>query len=186
MREWLTKNVPNEARRTTSLWSQYLSFNSRRKPFDDVRVRKALAMAIDRKAILNDIFAGAYGDEAQSVLPPGVANVDLSARVEWAGQSMEQRRAKAIELLAAAGYGPGNPLKFTYNFSTNTDNRRTAVATQAMWKQIGVIAEIVTTEGKVHQKLLQAHDFDVAQDGWILDYNDARISSICSRARPSK
>ncbi len=174
MHDWLTKNIPNEARHATALWTQYTSFNSTRKPFDDVRVRKALAMAIDCKAILDEVFFGLYGDQAFSVLPPGTSNVDLSAKVEWAGKSMDERRAEAKRLLAAAGFGPDHPLHFTYNFSTNTDNRRTAVAMQAMWKQVGVIADLATTEAKVHQKLLQARDFDVAQDGWILDYNDAK------------
>ena len=174
MHDWLEKNVPNEARRATALWSQYTSFNSKRKPFDDIRVREALAMAIDRKGILDEVFQGLYGDEGLSVLPPGTANVDHAAKVAWTGKSMDERRAEAKRLLAAAGFGPDHPLHFTYNFSTNTDNRRMAVAIQAMWKQIGVSAELMSTEGKVHQKLLQAHDFDVAQDGWILDYNDAK------------
>ncbi len=174
MRDWVAKNIPNEAHRGTALWAQYTSFNSTRKPFDDVRVRKALAMAIDRKAIADDIFAGSYGAEALNVLPPGTANVDRSAQVEWAGKTMDERRADARKLLAVAGFGPERPLHFTYNFSSNVDNRRIAVAMQSMWKDIGVVVEIATTESKVHQKLLQTHDFDVAGDGWILDYNDAK------------
>ena len=174
MREWIAKNIPNEARRATALWSQYTSFNSTRKPFDDVRVRKALAMALDRKAIAKDVLGGNYGEEALSVVPPGTANVDRSAQAEWAGKSMDLRRAEAKKLLAAAGFGPDHPLHFTYNYSTNTDNRRIAVAMQSMWKDVGVNVDIDSRESKVHQKLLQSHDFDVAGDGWILDYNDAK------------
>lgn len=174
MHDWLAKNIPNEARTSTALWSQYMSFNSKRKPFGDIRVRKALAMAIDRKAIMAEVFQGLYGDEAFSVLPPGTANVDLSAKVEWAGKSMDERRSEAKRLLAAAGFGASNPLHFTYSFPTNNDNRRMAVAMQAMWKQIGVSVDLLTTEAKVHTKLLQAHDFDVAHEGWNLDYNDAK------------
>ena len=174
MHDWLVKNIPNEARHATALWAQYTSFNSKRKPFDDVRVRKALAMAIDRKAIADDILGGSYGQEATNVLPPGTANVDRSAQVEWAGKTMDERRTEAKQLLAAAGFGPDHPLHFTYNFSTNTDNRRIAVAMQSMWKDIGVTVSLDTKESKVHQKLLQTHDFEVAGDGWILDYNDAK------------
>jgi len=174
MHGWLANNVPNEARRSTALWSQYLSFNSRRKPFDDLRVRKALAMSIDRKAVMKDVFQGLYGEEAFAILPPGTANVELAAKVEWAGWSMDKRRAEAKRLLAAAGFGPNMPLQFAYNFSSNPDNRRAAVALQAMWNQIGVSVNLVATESKVHQNLMQARDFDVAQDGWVLDYNDAK------------
>jgi oligopeptide transport system substrate-binding protein len=174
MRDWVKKNIPNEVHQETALWAQYTSFNSRRKPFDDVRVRKALAMAIDRKAIAEEVLSGSYGQEATNVLAPGTANIDRSAQVEWAGKPMEERRAEAKRLLAAAGFGPSRPLRFTYNFSTNPDNRRIAVAMQSMWKDVGVEVELDSKESKVHQKLLQARDFDVAGDGWILDYNDAK------------
>jgi oligopeptide transport system substrate-binding protein len=174
MRDWIKKNIPNEVHQATALWSQYMSFNSRRKPFDDPNVRKALALAIDRKAIAEDILGGSYGEPAMTVLPPGTANVDRSAQVEWTGKSMDERRAEAKRLLAAAGYGAGRPLHFTYNYSTNPDNRRIAVAMQSMWKDIGVEVGIEARESKVHQKVLQARDFDVAGDGWILDYNDAK------------
>jgi len=174
MRDWIKKNIPNEVHQATALWTQYTSFNSRRKPFDDVRVRKALAMALDRKALAEEVLGGSYGEPALNVLPPGTANVDRSAEVEWVGKTMDERRAEAKRLLAAAGFGPGHPLHFTYNFSTNTDNRRIAVAMQSMWKDIGAEVEIESRESKVHQKLLQARDFDVAGDGWILDYNDAK------------
>jgi oligopeptide transport system substrate-binding protein len=174
MREWIKKNIPNEVHQATALWSQYMSFNSRRKPFDDVRVRKALAMAIDRKAIADEVLSGSYGEPANNVLPPGTANADRTGDLDWAGKTMDQRRAEAKNLLAAAGFGPGHPLHFSYYYSTNTDNRRIAVAMQSMWKDVGVEAEIEAHEAKVHQKLLQARDFDVAGDGWILDYNDAK------------
>src|SRR5262249_53154406 len=45
---------------------------------------------------------------------------------------------------------------------------------QSMWKDIGVKVELDSKEAKVHQKILQERDFDVAGDGWILDYNDAK------------
>jgi oligopeptide transport system substrate-binding protein len=172
--KWLKENIPNEARTSTVLSMTYTSFNMTRKPFDDVRVRRALAMAIDRQAILNDVFFGAYGQEALTLLPPGTANVDLSARVDWAGMPMEARKAEARKLLAEAGFGPAKPLKFTYSYISIPDNKRAAVAMQAMWKDIGVEAELSPTEPKVHYRLLETKSFDAAQDAWVFDYNDAR------------
>jgi oligopeptide transport system substrate-binding protein len=131
-------------------------------------------MAIDRQAILNDVFFGAYGQEALTLLPPGTANVDLSARVDWAGMPMEARKAEARKLLAEAGFGPAKPLKFTYSYISIPDNKRAAVAMQAMWKDIGVEAELSPTEPKVHYRLLETKSFDAAQDAWVFDYNDAR------------
>lgn len=172
--KWLKENIPNEARTSTVLWVSYTSFNMARKPFDDVRVRRALAMAIDRQAILNDVFFGAYGEEAMTLLPPGTANVDLTAKVDWAGKPIEERKAEARKLLAAAGFGPGKALKFTYNYINFPDNKRAAVAMQAMWKAIGADVELAPTEPKVHYRLLETKSFDAAQDSWSFDYNDAR------------
>ena len=172
--KWLKENIPNEARTSTALNVSYISFNVKRKPFDDVRVRRALGMAIDRQAILNDIFFGAYGEEALTVLPPGTANVDLSAKVDWAGKPMDERRAEARRLLAQAGFSAGKPLKFTYNYISTPDNKRAAVAMQAMWKDIGVEAQLGNTEPKVHYRLLETKSFEAAQDTWLFDYNDAR------------
>jgi len=172
--KWLTTNIPNEARTATALWVSYISFNLTRKPFDDVRVRRAVSMAIDRQAILNDIFFGAYGEEALTILPPGTANADLSAKVDWAGKSMDERRAEARRLLAQAGYGPSKPLKFNYNYISTPDSKRAAVAMQSMWKDIGAEVQLQPTESKVHYRLLETKSFDVAQDSWSFDYNDAR------------
>lgn len=172
--KWLKDNIPNEARTSTVLSMTYTSFNMTRKPFDDVRVRRALGMAIDRQAILNDVFFGAYGQEALTLLPPGTANVDLSAKVDWAGMPMEVRQAEARKLLAEAGFGPTKPLKFTYSYISTPDNKRAAVAMQAMWKDIGVEAQLSPTEPKVHYRLLETKSFDAAQDAWVFDYNDAR------------
>jgi len=171
---WLREHIPDEARSTTVLWVSYISFNMTRKPFDDVRVRRALAMSIDKHAIANEIFFGAYGEEASTLLPPGTANVDRSAQVDWAGKSMGERQAEARELLAAAGFGPAKPLKFTYNYISTPDGKRAAVAMQAMWKDIGVEASVQPTEPKVHYRLLETKSFDAAQDTWSFDYNDAR------------
>lgn len=172
--KWLKENIPNEARTSTVLSMTYTSFNVTRKPFDDLRVRRALGMSIDRQAILNDVFFGAYGQEALALMPPGTANVDLSAKVDWAGKPMAARKEEARRLLAEAGFGPSKPLKFTYSYISTPDNKRAAVAMQAMWKEIGVEAELSPTEPKVHYRLLETKSFEAAQDAWVFDYNDAR------------
>lgn len=172
--KWLKENIPNEARTSTALWVSYISFNLTKKPFNDIRVRRAVGMAVDRQAILRDVFFGSYGEEALSVLPPGAVNVDSSAKVDWAGTSMPERRAEARRLLAQAGFGAAKPLKFTYNYISMPDNKRAAVAMQSMWKDIGAEVELANTESKVHYRLLETKSFEVAQDSWQFDYNDAR------------
>jgi oligopeptide transport system substrate-binding protein len=172
--KWLIANIPNETKRATQLTVSLTSFNMQRKPFDDIRVRKALAMAIDRNALATDVYQGVYGVAANTFLPPGTANVDRSAEVAWAGMTMDQRRAEAKNLLAQAGFSEAKPLKFAYRYIGNPDIKRAAVAMQAMWRDVGVQVELANSEAKVHWNLLQVRDFDVAYNTWAFDYNDAK------------
>jgi len=172
--KWLAAHIPTEARHATQLSVGFTSFNMSRKPFDDIRVRKALSEAIDREVLAKDVYQGVYGDVAQSLLPPGTANVEHNATVSWAGMTIDERRADAKKLLAAAGFGPNHHLKFAYRYINMPDTKRAAVAMQAMWRDVGVDVELVATEAKVHWNLLQVRDFEVAQNAWAFDYNDAK------------
>jgi len=172
--KWLMANIPTEAHHATALSVNFVSFNMTRKPFDDIHVRKALAEAIDREAITKDVYQGFYGEMAESFLPPGMANIDRSAKVPWTGMTMDQRRAEAKDLLAQAGFRADHPLKFSYNYISMPDPKRAAVAMQAMWRDIGVEVDLAATEAKVHWNLLQVRNFEVAQNGWVFDYNDAK------------
>ena len=172
--KWLKENIPNETRSFTELSVTYVTFNMTKKPFNDARVRRAIAEAIDRKVLEKDVFFSAYGTEATSWLPPGLAGVDRSAHVSYAKQTMDARRADAKRLLAEAGYGPENPLKFTYNYINFPDAKRSAVAIQAMMRQIGVTMELLPGEPKVHYDTLKTKNYEAASAAWIFDYSDAK------------
>ena len=172
--KWMAQNIPNEMRSYTALNVSFITFNVKRKPLDDVRVRRALAEAIDRDAIEREVYGHVYGEVAESIIPPGTANVDRGAKVPWAGMSMEQRKADARKLLAAAGYGPDHPLQLTYDYIQNPDIKRAAVAMQAMWRDVGAKIDIVASEFKVHIKNVETHNYDLGQFSWQLDYNDAQ------------
>ena len=172
--KWLNKHFPKETKRTEQLAIYFISFNLKRKPFDDLRVRKAIAMSIDGKALTENIFQDVYGKMADNFIPPGTANADRTAKLAWIGLSMNERRAEAKKLLAAAGYGPAKPLKFTYRFISVPDIKRGAIALQAMWREAGIDVELQASEAKVHWNLLEVHDFDVAYNTWQFDYNDAK------------
>ncbi len=171
---WLKANIPNETRGYTGLRVQYDVFNMRRGPLVDKRVRLALGEAIDREQIQRDVYFGVYGVEAMTVVPPGMANVDRSATVPWAGKTMDERRAEARQMLAAAGFGPEHPLKLTYNFINTPDTKRLAVAMQNMWKQVGADIELNAKDFAVHYDLMKTGNFDISWSGWIFDYNDAQ------------
>jgi oligopeptide transport system substrate-binding protein len=172
--KWLSTNIPNEARKYPGLRVLYTVFNTRIAPLNDKRVRLALAMAIDRESVQRDVYFGAHGLVAPSILPPGIANADLSAKVPWHDKSMEQRKTEARSLLKAAGFGPENPLKISYNFNNRPDTKRSAIAMQAMWKQVGVEVELQAKDFAIHYDLLKSADFQVGDAGWVFDYNDAQ------------
>ncbi len=173
--KWLFANIPNETRKYTGLRVLYTVINMRAAPLNDRRVRLALALAIDTEAIQRQVFFSQHGLPAFSVLPPGTANVDMSAHVPWKDISMDDRRAQARQLLQQAGFGPEKPLKLTYNYiNSGSDPKRQSVAMQAMWKQIGVDVDIVAKEFAVHYDLLKTANFQLANAGWIYDYNDAQ------------
>ena len=98
--KWLLANIPSETRKYPGLRVLYTVFNTRKPPLNDRRVRLALAEAIDRAAIQKSVYFNVHGIEALSVLPPGMANVDLAAKVPWAGQdhgASQDRSARAAE-----------------------------------------------------------------------------------------
>ena len=155
------------------LGTSYITFNQLRKPFDDVRVREALSLAIDRQIITDRIYQ--LGEPvACSIVPPETANYEKGATspdCRMATQAERVTRAKA--LLAEAGYGPDNPLVFTLNTTADSDSKRAAAVMQAMWRGVGVKAELETTQPTIHyNQHLQTHEFDVATAAWIGDFND--------------
>lgn len=172
--KWLRANIPNEARSFTQLSVSYTTFNLTKPPFNDARVRLAVAQGIDRQVLAKDIFFNAYGTEAKSFLPPGLPGVDRSAEVPYANMTMDARRAEAKRLLAEAGYGPDKPLRFTYSYITSPDFKRAAVAIQAMLKQIGAEVELVPGEPKVHYDNLKTKNYEAANAAWVFDYGDAK------------
>lgn len=172
--KWLMKNIPNETKRYSGLRVLYTVYNMRKAPLNDKRVRRALAEALDLAAIGKGVDFGAHGLEAMTVLPPGMANVDRSAQMPYAKMTMDQRRAEAKKLLTEAGFGPGNPLKLTYSVLNRPDARRRAVAMQAMWKQVGAQIDIEAKDFAVHYDQLKTAKYDLADAGWVYDYNDAQ------------
>ncbi|MFO1069763.1 MAG: peptide ABC transporter substrate-binding protein [Geminicoccaceae bacterium] len=169
--DFLRKELPAETRIAPYIGTYYYVTNFNRKPFDDERVRKALSMAIERDAITDKVLktgeVPAYG-----VVPPGTGGEWVGYEPDWKALPYAERVAMAKALLADAGYGPDNPLKVELAYNTSENHKRIAVAIQSMWKALGVQAELVNREVKVHYDTLKQNDFDVARAAWVADYND--------------
>ncbi len=171
--EQLREDLPEEVRIAPFILTQYISFNLTRKPFDDVRVRTALSMAIDRAAIVDTILK--RGERvAYSLVPDVLEGYGHEPQAAFKGQGMPERIEAAKALLAEAGFGPGNPLSFQFSHAQSADAKRIAAALQDMWKQIGVEATLAGTETKVMYDNLRVQNYDVSQSGWIADFPDAK------------
>jgi oligopeptide transport system substrate-binding protein len=147
--------------------------NTSKAPFNDVRVRKALSMVIDREFIAEQIW-GQTMQPAYSFVPPGIGNYGKPAEADYKAMSPIDREEKAKALLKEAGYGPGGkPLKVEVRYNTTDNNRNTVIAVADQWKALGVETSFINTDSKTHFAYLRdGGDFDIARYGWIGDYSD--------------
>ncbi|HEV2563221.1 MAG TPA: peptide ABC transporter substrate-binding protein [Rhizomicrobium sp.] len=171
--DWLRANMPKELRLYPFILNQYVQFNFKQKPFDDLRVRTALSMAIEREIIVSKITR-AGEKPAYALIPPGMPDYPPVAHLNFKTMTSAARVAKAKTLLAQAGFGPNNPLTFDYNMQNTTEAKIVAVALQEMWRQVGAQVQLVPSESQVHYDLLRKHDFAAAWAGWIADYRDPK------------
>ncbi|MEG3135005.1 ABC transporter substrate-binding protein [Rouxiella sp. T17] len=147
----------------------FLSFNTQKKPLDNVKVRQALSMAINKASIIEAVFQGT-GTAATSLLPPGV----------WSSEDKEPKASefsveKAKALLAEAGYPNGfemdlwaMPVQRPYN----PNARRMAEMIQSDWAKIGVKAHIVSYEWAEYQTRIRNGEHQAALMGWTTANGD--------------
>lgn len=146
----------------------YLSFNVEKKPLDNLKVRQALTMAVNKQAIINAVYQGA-GQEAKNLIPPTM----------WGyNDAVEDYRydpVKAKELLKAAGLPDGfsielwaMPVQRPYN----PNARRMAEMIQSDWAKIGVNAKIVTYEWGEYLKRAKSGEHQAVMMGWTGDNGD--------------
>lgn len=144
------------------------------KVLSDVRVRKALNLAIDRTSIVEKVSKGGEKPATSFVpLSTSDSNGNEFTTKEYLPKTADVAQAK--KLLAEAGYpdGKGFPqLEILYNTMQNHQN--IAQAVQDMWKKnLGISVKLRNVERKVHLSELQKHNFLLGRDGWIADYDDA-------------
>jgi len=168
------KKLPGWPRIAPMMATTYVVANTKRPPFDDTRVRTALAMAMDREYITGMILKGGQ-IPAYSFVPPGMNGYPETARFSWADIPREERLKEARRLLEEAGFGPSNPLTFEYIHRASGDNPRIAPVLQANWSDIApwVQPEIRQVETQALYNQLQQKDYALSDTGWVADYNDA-------------
>ena len=150
------------------LGTYFIRINVTRKPFNDPRVRKALALAIDKERIVKKI-ARANQQATSHIVPPGTRNYTSPEGLGYDPQL-------ARKLLAEAGFpdGKGFP-RFEYLVdSSSTLHENIGVEIQQMWHdELGLQVDIRKVETQVFWGMWARLEFDVSRAGWIGDYNDA-------------
>lgn len=191
----LTDNVPVNAvptlRREHSkeiviapfLATAYYGLNLSRPPFaNNLKLRRALAMAIDRKKLVTTLAFGQA--EAYGFVPPGTLNYDPQTW-QWKDLADSDRVAEAKRLYAEAGYSARAPLRLRLLFNSNVGIKNTAIVIASMWKDtLGIDTDLIEEEYRVF--LQSRHDksrWEVVRLGWSADYNDASNFLDTFRAR---
>jgi oligopeptide transport system substrate-binding protein len=165
-------NIPRALQLRTYLAVNYLTTNFQRKPFQDLRLRQAIALAVDRETIVDKILR--LGEKpAYRLIPPGTANYPDGAHMWFQSWTKVQRIARARALMVEIGYGPGRHFHTTFDTSTTPDAKRTAAVLQSMLRDIYIDVSIITSDTQFYYKKLQESDFDIASVSWIGDFNDA-------------
>jgi oligopeptide transport system substrate-binding protein len=150
--------------------TEFIVCDTTNPPTDDVRVRQALAMAIERDALANGVLKGEF-TPAPTILPPDIPGFNEAA-------ALGEDAAKAKQLLADAGFpeGQGFPeLKLTYT-STSTQEKKSAEYLQGVWKQtLGITVTLDPLEDKAFQdwaNTLTDTPFNLLLWFWGSDWGD--------------
>ncbi|MBV9355690.1 MAG: peptide ABC transporter substrate-binding protein [Chloroflexi bacterium] len=161
-------NLKPQVRSYNELTEFWLALNTSAPPLNNSSVRRALSMAIDRKALIRDI-AGGVGLPATSIIPPGMPGF-----VDGLGSNYDYNPDAARQLLSQAGYpnGQGFPT-LTFNFATTGANQRRAEFVQAQLKQnLRIDLNLNSQEAKVEQESFKAKTYQMSYHGWGADYPD--------------
>jgi oligopeptide transport system substrate-binding protein len=153
------------------LGTYYYAFKTDKAPWNDVKLRHAVSMAIDRDQLAEQVWKNTM-IPAYSFVPPGIGGYEPRP-AEYAEMSQLDREDAAKKALAELGYGPDKPLKMEIRYNTSENHKNTAVAIQEQLKGLGIEVTLLNTDTKTHYGFLEQHgDFDIARAGWIADYKD--------------
>lgn len=157
---------PDSSRFDTYLGTYCYLFNVNTPPLDDIRVRKALSLSLNREEITQYVTRAGQ-KSAYHFTPPDTGGYNARARIDYDSE-------KAQDLLAKAGYpnGEGFPeIELLYN--TSESHRTLAEAIQQIWKKVlNIEIKLLNQEWKVFLNSLHSKNYQIGRFGWIGDYND--------------
>ena len=170
--DWLRKNIPAAVHTKPFLGLSYISMNMRRPPLNDVRLRRALNLALDRETITEKVLR--LGEPAAySIVPPATANYASGPVLDFRALPFPARLAKAQWLMQQMGYSPDNRLRLAFETFDEPNNKRVAAVLQSMLRQIWVDIDIQPIEAAVHGRNMTQGNYELGAASWFADFNDA-------------
>jgi oligopeptide transport system substrate-binding protein len=159
------KNQPELLRQDPTFATHFITYNTTRPPLNDARVRRALALVIDRTALCEKVLRGGR-TPAYSLTPPGIAGYE-------AVPGFKEDIAEAQRLLAEAGFKDGAGFPRLELLTAKGSTSQLPEAIQQMWRtHLGVDIAIVLQENRVLYDSVRTKNYDLTPYGWVGDYLD--------------
>ena len=171
----IKKEYPTELHTIKQEALYYYDFNMQRPEIkNNIKLRQALTMAIDRKTIAEDVLGAGEAPLYTNVTPTIEQGKYASVKYDWANLPLDQQIAKAQVLFKEAGYSPQHPLEISISYNTLDQHKKIALAVGSMWsnafgKGIKVISN--NQEWKTFIQARNKGDYQIARDGWVADYD---------------
>jgi oligopeptide transport system substrate-binding protein len=172
----LKAELPDNTYSVPNFCTYYFSVNMTDKQTNaalkDVKVREALSLAIDRDVIVNGVLQGGQ-TPAYSFTHPLTAGFKMPD-IPAASMTQADRDAKAVQLMAEAGYGKDKPLEINYIYNTSEAHKKVATVVGQMWKEkLGVTLNLADMEFQTLLDTRHAKTYELARNAWCGDYNEA-------------
>ncbi len=172
----LEAEMPDQVYSVPQFCTYYFSVNMTASAPEALKikeVRQALNLAIDRDVIVNAVLQGGQ-TPAYSFTNPNTSGFEMPT-IAAASMTQEERDKKAVELLTAAGYGPGGkPLALDYIYNTSEAHKAIITVVSQMWKEkLGVDVAMSDMEFAVLSDRRHTQDYQLARNAWCGDYNEA-------------
>ncbi len=154
----------------------YYNLNNTKPPFDNLKIRKGLALTLDRQTIVDKISQGGQ-IAAEGVVPFGLSDENGKEYRDGVGKlldyNLEEGQKLFKEGLAESGLTEADFSKFVILYNTAESHKKIAQAAQEMWrKALGIEIQLENVDFQVKLDREKAGDFDISRAGWIGDYMD--------------
>lgn len=179
--EFLRANFGDQVQISPNQGLYYYMFNTRKPPFDNVKVREALSLAVDREALTKQVLKG-DAEPAWTLVPSDISGFKRLPPPD-AALAQPDRVAKAKALLGEAGYGAGKPLAVELRYDSKEESRQIAVAIGDMWKAVGVTPTLKASDFRGITGDARSGRFQIIRYQWFAPFDDPSTFLALVRGR---